>query len=165
MRLGVVSDAHDRLLNVERIVEAFRGAKVDAVVHTGDITLPMTLARFARVEVPVFGVPGNNDHDREGLDNVAERLGMTLEPRTLEIELGGRRVFVVHDPEDVDLGELCSGDGSPELVLHGHTHRHRWARSAVSWVFNPGECAGFVEGLGSVGVLDLRNMSQELLSV
>ena len=165
MKIGVVSDTHDRLANVERILARFAEARVDAVVHTGDFTLPATLELFGRVGVPTYGVLGNNDHDRQGLLATAERLGMQLGEHTLALELAGRSVFVVHDPEDVDLQELCSSPGAPHLVVHGHTHRHRWQRCGEAWIFNPGECAGHVEGLGAVGVVDLLGMDSALLQV
>ncbi len=165
MKLGVVSDTHDRAQNVERILSRFAEAQVEAVVHTGDFTLPQTLEMFARLEIPVYGVLGNNDHDREGLLGVASRAGMHLGEHSLELDLGGRRVCVVHDPEDVDLAELGSREGGPELVLHGHTHRYRWERVGRVWVFNPGECAGFVEGLGAVGVIDVPSLGCVTLKV
>ena len=43
MRIGVVSDTHNQLRNVERIVELFNAAGVSRVVHTGDITQAKTL--------------------------------------------------------------------------------------------------------------------------
>ncbi len=42
MRIGVVSDTHNHLANVGRIVELFNEAGVERVVHTGDITQAKT---------------------------------------------------------------------------------------------------------------------------
>ena len=36
MRIGVVSDTHNNLKNVAKIVELFNEARVDRVIHTGD---------------------------------------------------------------------------------------------------------------------------------
>ena len=43
MRIGIVSDTHNNLGNVAAIVELFNQAKVDRVIHTGDITQAKTL--------------------------------------------------------------------------------------------------------------------------
>ncbi|GIR63688.1 MAG: hypothetical protein CM15mP68_3540 [Pseudomonadota bacterium] len=43
MRIGVVSDTHNNLKNVRRIVELFNTAAVDRVIHTGDITQAKTI--------------------------------------------------------------------------------------------------------------------------
>ena len=66
MRIGVVSDTHDNLRNVERIVEIFRASRVERIVHTGDITRADTLDRFGSLAIPLHGVYGNNDVDRRG---------------------------------------------------------------------------------------------------
>ena len=55
MRIGVVSDTHDNLSNVRRIVGLFNDANVDRVVHTGDITQPKTLDLLAGLNVPLVG--------------------------------------------------------------------------------------------------------------
>ena len=46
MILGVVSDTHNRLSNVEKIIDIFNEKNVDKVIHTGDITQAKTLSRF-----------------------------------------------------------------------------------------------------------------------
>ena len=56
MRIGVVSDTHNHLANVARIVELLNRAGVDHVVHTGDITQPKTLDVLARLVAPLTGV-------------------------------------------------------------------------------------------------------------
>ncbi len=47
MRIGVVSDTHNHLKNVARIVELFNAARVERVIHTGDITQAKTIRTFA----------------------------------------------------------------------------------------------------------------------
>ena len=68
MRIGVVSDTHNNLRNVARIVELFNEAHVDLVVHTGDITQAKTLDVLAGLSSPLVGVFGNNDQERESLN-------------------------------------------------------------------------------------------------
>ncbi len=43
MRIGVVSDTHNNLKNVAKIVDLFNASRVERVVHTGDITQAKTL--------------------------------------------------------------------------------------------------------------------------
>jgi predicted phosphodiesterase len=47
MRIGIVSDTHNHLRNVTRIVDLFANAEVERVVHTGDITQAKTRVPFA----------------------------------------------------------------------------------------------------------------------
>jgi putative phosphoesterase len=160
MRIGVVSDTHDRLTNVGRIVDLFNEAGVERVIHTGDLTKTAVLEEFARLEAPLFGVFGNNDlPDHARLEIDARRLGLNfvLPPRTLE--WAGRRILVLHDPEDAP-PDWSSGI---DLLLHGHTHRHRHEQHGDTLIFNPGECAGFMAGHNAVGVIDLNSLEVERL--
>ena len=160
MRIGVVGDTHDRTSNVDQIVDLFREANVERIVHTGDITRPAVLEQFAALDVPMAGVFGNNDHDvRIGLETEASRLGMdfVLPPRTLE--WAGRRILVVHDPEEAP----AMLPSEIDLLLHGHTHRHRHERQGETLIFNPGECAGFMVGYNAVGLVDLVSLEARRL--
>jgi uncharacterized protein len=159
MKIGVVSDTHNHLPNVARIVELLNAAGVERVVHTGDITQPGTLEVLARLEAPLWGVYGNNDRgERAGLAAAAARLGLRLAEPPLELVWAERRIVVVHDPRDLD------GAGPDHaLALHGHTHRLHLERTEQRLVFNPGECAGHLPGHNAVGVVDLGTLEAELL--
>jgi putative phosphoesterase len=144
-------------------VGLFEAARVERIVHTGDITQPAVLERLSRLRVPLLGVFGNNDwSERTQLRRHANRFGMELcdPPRT--IEWANRRILVVHDPEDAP--PAIEESAAPvDLVLHGHTHRHRHERVGDTLVFNPGECAGLFAGRNAVGVVDLVSLDAELL--
>jgi len=161
MRIGVVSDTHNHLANVARIVDLLNAAGVERVVHTGDITQPGTLERLARLDAPLWGVFGNNDlGEREGLAAASARLGLVLCDPPLEVVWADRRVVVVHDPRELE--RLAD---PPAVALHGHTHRRRLERTAGgTLVFNPGECAGHLAGHNAVGVVDLAALEVEILS-
>ena len=159
MRIGVVSDTHNNLANVRRIVELFNAVKVDRVIHTGDITQAKTLDLFAHLEAPLFGVFGNNDVEREALDAAVARHRFTFMEPPFRLEWHERQIVVVHDPRDLD--RALAADH--HVALHGHTHHHRLERSDARLIFNPGECAGHLDGYNAVGVLDLASLDAELL--
>lgn len=159
MRIGVVSDTHNNLRNVTRIVELLNEARVDRVVHTGDITQAKTLEIFGGLDAPLFGVFGNND-ERLPLLDVASRLGMRLVEGPLQLEWASRRIVVAHDP--LELRQAMRSEHS--VALHGHNHRRVMERLGDRLTFNPGECAGHMPGRNAIGVLDLCDLSTELLS-
>ena len=158
MRIAVVSDTHNNLRNVTRIVELLNAARVERVVHTGDITQARTLEVLARLHAPLVGVYGNND-EREEIAPVAAQFAMQLVEGHLSFEAAGRRVGVIHDPFHIDDALVAAHD----LVLHGHTHRLVLARRGSALLFNPGECAGMLDGHNAVGVVDLAKLEVELL--
>ena len=161
MKIGVVSDTHNNLANVREIVKLFNAAGVDRVVHTGDITQAKTLDVLADLDAPLYGVFGNNDLERDGLDASAQAHGFSFADPPLELRWAGRRIVVVHDPKSLD----ALPDHAHDLTLHGHTHLHRcdYAHSLGRLIFNPGECAGHMKGYNAVGVVDLGDLRTSLL--
>jgi predicted phosphodiesterase len=100
MRIGVVSDTHNRLPNVRRIVDLLNAAGVERVIHTGDITQARTLHAFGGLDASLIGVFGNND-EREPLLEAARDLGFALNDGPLELLLAETRIVVVHDPREL----------------------------------------------------------------
>ncbi len=159
MRIGVVSDTHNNLKNVARIVALFNAARVERVIHTGDITQAKTIHMFAGLTAPLWGVFGNNDQEREALEAAIGERGFTFVDPPLELYWHERRIVVVHDPRDLDR----AFDADHHVALHGHTHHHRLERSGARLIFNPGECAGHMEGYNAVGIVDLDSLDAEIL--
>ena len=159
MKIGVVSDTHNNLRNVRRIVELFNASGVERVIHTGDITQAKTLEIFAQLDAPLFGVYGNNDQERPSLEAAVATHGFHFVDPPLELTWVQQQILVVHDPLELE-GPMHDGHN---LVLHGHTHLKRIEQSARQLIFNPGECAGHMEGLNAIGVVDLTTLAPELL--
>lgn len=158
MRIGVVSDTHNLLPNVRRIVELFNAANVERVIHTGDVTQARTVHAFAALRAPLIGVYGNNDEIDDIAPAAAEH-GFAFHEGALGLELAGRRIVVVHDPKDL----VAAREEEHDVALHGHDHRLVVERNAGRLRFNPGECAGLVPGYNAIGVLDLISLEVELL--
>ena len=118
MRIGVVSDTHNNMKNVRKIVELFNQAQLDHVIHTGDITQAKTLEVFAELNAPLHGVFGNNDQERDELESAIARYGFYFQDPPYQFTLAEREIIVVHDPLEFE-GHLDDQD----LALHGHTHR------------------------------------------
>ena len=160
MKIGVVSDTHNNLANVREIVKIFNEAGVDRVVHTGDITKGATLDLFGELEMPLFGVFGNNDVERESLDQVIEQRGFHFGERYLNVNWHDSQIVIVHDPRELDSMQL-----DYDLALHGHTHLYRVDRTeSGSLIFNPGECAGHVKGLNAVGIVNLDQLETSIVN-
>ena len=159
MRIGIVSDTHNNMRNVSRIVELFNEAGVERVIHTGDITQAKTLEVFGHLDAPMYGVFGNNDQEREALERAISQHGFIFREPPFELEWHERRIIVVHDPLEFE-GKLLHHH---ELALHGHTHIYRYERRNRQVIFNPGECAGHMQGFNAIGVMDLNDLSVEIL--
>ena len=159
MRIGVVSDTHNNLKNCRRIVELFNAQGVEQVIHTGDITQAKTIDVFAGLRMPMSGVFGNNDQERSSLEGAINRCGFLFVEPPLTLSWAGREIVIVHDPLELQ----TVNQDEYELVLHGHTHQLTIEHHQNRLVFNPGECAGMMEGFNSIGILDLSDMKPEII--
>lgn len=160
MKIGVVCDTHNNIKNVRRIVELFNESNPSLVVHTGDITKASTLDLFASLRCELVGVFGNNDVERDDLDESIARHGFHFVEPPYSFECGGRKITVVHDPMTISESMLAEN----ELILHGHTHLKRIEQSSGGLIFNPGECAGHMAGYNAIGLVDLHDLSVEILN-
>lgn len=160
MRIGVVSDTHNNLKNVRRIVELFNDANVACVVHTGDITQAKTIDAFAGLNTPLFGVFGNNDQgELHELEATVRKHGFHFVQPPLALTWAERRIVVVHDPEELAM----IAEDEFDVILHGHTHRQIIEYREDRLTFNPGESAGIMEGSNAIGVLDLVDLRAEII--
>jgi putative phosphoesterase len=159
MRIGVVSDTHNNLTNCRKIVALFNEAEVDLVIHTGDVTQAKTIDVFGELSMPMIGVFGNNDVERESLEPAIARAGFEFFNPPYECELAEKSICIVHDPLEFPEGYQSRFDVS----LHGHTHRFLYEKSESHLAFNPGECAGMMKGLNAIGIVDLVQMNAEVI--
>ncbi len=159
MRIGIVSDTHNNLKNCRRIVSLFNDAGVEQVIHTGDITQAKTIDVFAQLDMPMTGVFGNNDQERPSLEEAICRAGFNFVDPPLRLSWAGRDIVIVHDPLEL----RSVNQDEYELILHGHTHQLTIEHHQSRLVFNPGECAGMMEGFNAVGILDLTDMKPEVI--
>jgi hypothetical protein len=118
--VGVVSDTHGEL---PKSALGLLGG-VAHILHAGDAGSAGVLAALARI-ARVTAVRGN-----------AEPAGRTAAlPRSAAVEIGGARVYVIHDISDLDLDPAAAGFAA---VVHGHTHRPEIVRRDGVLYVNPG---------------------------
>ena len=132
-KLGLIADTHDNVQALDAALAIFRERGVGCVVHAGDVTTSVTLARLKGWHAIV--ALGNNDAD-EGMVHAARQAGIEL-MEVWEGWLSGLRVAVVHGHDHRRLAEAV-GSGRFDLVVTGHTHRLRNEVVGHTRVLNPG---------------------------
>ncbi len=157
MLLGVVSDTHNNLKNIDLIISLFNEKKVESVIHTGDITNSKSLDKFSKLKSRFICVYGNNDRNEDGLKDVALKYNFELEQPPHVTEIANKKIAIFHEPEIID--DFLSNNADMDVVLHGHTHRYREETFNGTLIFNPGESAGFLKGKNTVGIINLKDMS------
>lgn len=160
MKIGICSDSHDNLPNLEKAMCEFARRGVSAVIHAGDFVAPFTIDALKLAGCPVYGVFGNCDGERRGL---VERMGeipgeVNMEPHLYE--LGGKRFVVMHHPEWVS---AFARDELADVVIHGHTHELRVEKQDGCWVINPGEVFGRLSAGPSIVFYDTEVGEPEVI--
>jgi len=73
MRVGLLSDTHDRIPAITDLLQVMRDKGVTLVMHAGDYCSPFSLEPFNDLNMALLGIFGRNDGDQEGLKAVAAR--------------------------------------------------------------------------------------------
>jgi putative phosphoesterase len=131
MRVAVLSDTHaPRFWKRCPPAVAEHLDDVDLILHAGDVCTADVLDELAR-HAPVQAVLGNND----GPD-----VGAWGAPETLEIELDGVRLGMIHDsgPKSGRLERLRRLFPAASLVVFGHSHIPMDLADDDFRIFNPG---------------------------
>ena len=156
MLIGIVSDTHNNLKNIDKIISLFNKEKVSLVIHTGDIANASSLEKFTELNSKLIGVYGNNDRNEVGIKEIAKKNNFLFQEPPKTLTLCDKKLVIFHEPDAIDDFLLQNKD--TDVVIHGHTHRYRNEDKDGILIFNPGECAGMRKGSNAVGVLNLQTL-------
>ena len=161
MLVGIVGDTHNNLKNISKICDIFNAEEVDLVIHTGDITLPKSLKAFKKLNCKLLGVFGNNDIDeKNGLIEASKEFSCSMHDEPFSFELIDKKISVLHHPELINERLIKQSN----FIFHGHTHRYRNEVIDKTIIFNPGECAGFLEGKNQIGVVNIEDSRTKVIN-
>jgi hypothetical protein len=162
MRIGLMADTHDHLTATAELLGRMTAAGVGMVLHAGDFCAPFSLRPFAEAAVALAGVFGRNDGDHEGLRAAAAaNVGMEIYESPHSLEIGDRRILLVHDIGDVHQRSLAAH----HYVVHGCVHQVEMKERGESLLINPGEACGWVYGSATAAILDLDTREVEILKL
>ncbi len=169
MRLGILSDSHDNIANAKRAVELLVKEGSQAIMHLGDYVAPFTLKAILETlppQVPFYGVFGNNDGEKKGLLEVADKRKALLTDPPHSLELAGLRILLLHGFGSPgltrEIAEALASSGKWDVILYGHTHEKDNRRIGKTLLVNPGETAGALNE-PSVALLDLYSMEARII--
>ncbi len=144
MKIGVISDTHDRLESIKKAIDIFKKERVGLIIHCGDWVSPYTLEYFDFVlkdyKIPVKSVFGNNEGDIKRLLERNSKLTNPIEfalKEVFEIKIGKRKIAVYHGQDNVILNALIKSK-IYDSVFTGHTHIVKNILINNVFVLNPG---------------------------
>ena len=139
--VAILSDSHDNIAVLEKVLTAANAAGATTLLHCGDLCAPFMLNLLGeRFAGPIHVVFGNNDGDGRLLQTVAARHPqITLHGIYAELAIADRRVAMIHYPEPA----LRIAQSSQfDLVCYGHDHTRHLEKMGAGWLLNPGEILG-----------------------
>ena len=162
MKIGILSDTHGNLPIVRKVVGIFRGNKVSAIFHCGDIGSLEILTELAKLNVPVHAVLGNVDQFSKDWKYAPTPTGLQLHGRFGIIELGGLRIAVLHS-DDREATDRAIRSGDYDFVFTGHSHEFHDYLVKSTRCINPGTAGRGAPN--TCAVLDLENGVLEVFSM
>src|SRR5262245_46378865 len=135
MKLGILSDTHDRFENITAALAEFKRRGVEAVLHCGDIESPEAVRSFAGL--PTHFVLGNCDWKPDRIRYAIAEIGATLHEPFGELQFGTKRIAWIHSHDKRLFRNLEEAERF-DYLFYGHTHVAEQHRTGKTLVVNPG---------------------------
>ena len=154
--IGIIADTHDNIDAIRKSVEFFNSMDVSLVLHAGDLISPFTVREFEKLDAKFLGVFGNNDGERNGLNEKFSKIGVKLED-FITLEYKGKQICVYHGTYKSIVNALLKSRHY-DIVIKGHTHKVEIEKCENTLLINPGEACGYLTGKRTVATLDVKKM-------
>lgn len=166
MKVCILSDSHDHIALLDAAVADAIGAGAEMILHCGDVVAPSTLTCLDRYGLPIHVIHGNNSGDLYTLGRLASREENTIHYHGMDagLELGGRRIFLVHYPH---YARALATTGDWDLVCCGHSHKVSietvsHIQGGITYLANPGTIGGVGKAPATFILADLGLMTFEV---
>jgi uncharacterized protein len=134
MKIGVLSDTHDRVQITAEAVRLLTEQGAELLLHCGDIASPRIVRLFE--SICTHFVFGNWDDEQE-LSPVMREIGATPHREFGQLTLAGKKVAWVHSHRYGQLQRL-EQSGEFDFLFYGHTHVAESHQTGRTLVANPG---------------------------
>src|SRR5215217_797635 len=141
MRLGILSDIHDHLHNLDAAI-SYLSRETQLLICCGDLCSPFVMDELKKYSGPAHIVFGNNDADLFRITRKSDSR-VQVYGEFLELNLDNFRVAVNHFD---NIAAPIAKSGQYDLVCFGHNHRYSLTRYGKTIALNPGTLMGSAFG-------------------
>ena len=160
MKIGIITDSHDRIELLNRAIELFNKNNVKVIIHCGDFCAPFIMDELAKFKGEIHCVFGNID-DRFNTPKRAESLGIKFHGDIAEIEIEKRKIAVNHFS---NIAEALASTGKYDAVFYGHNHIADKKKIGKTLLVNAGELMDRKTG-PSVAIYDTKTNDAEIIKL
>jgi uncharacterized protein len=144
MKIGIMSDSHDRAEFFVKALEFFKEHNVVMIIHCGDWVAPFMLKYTKTAPAPIVGVFGNNEGSKELFHKIIEDEKITavdIKDLVNETKVDGKKIAVTHGHHLDTLRKLIQSQ-QYDLICSGHTHEPIIKQINKTLHINPGALLG-----------------------
>lgn len=141
MFVAIISDIHNNLVNLEKVLNYCKANEIDTLICCGDLASAETLDFLCdNFSGSIHYTFGNMDNDQLRNFKFADQYKNAILYKDFgETVLDKKRIAFVHFPEDAKQLALT---GKYAFVFYGHTHKPWEEMVGKCKVLNPGNVAG-----------------------
>ncbi len=141
MKIVIISDSHDNLPNIEKMLDWVLKNEIQIIIHCGDLAAPSVLVReFQPKFKGQFHFVHGNVADYELNEKIASEFdNMTCHGNQGFLKIDGKKIAFCHYPNQAD---KLAETGKYDLVFYGHDHKPWEKNIGKTKLFNPGTLAG-----------------------
>jgi len=163
VRIGLLSDTHNNVENLEQALNHLRQEDVNILIHCGDFTDP-DLVRLL-YGFRVIAVFGNGDYASGQIrQNLLELNPTNFAGLVYTGELGGARIAISHGHLPGKISELVRSD-EYDFVFTGHSHIHMDATYGSTRLVNPGSLGGKRSEARQFCMVDLASRAVQFIEI
>ena len=141
MRIAIISDIHDNLINLKKCLQWCEEQGIMVIICCGDVASSETLKFLAnKFSGTIHLVRGNADIYDD--DEINQYKNIQYYNKIGRIEINNRRIGICHEPyliPKVITKEKC------DIVFYGHTHKPWIAKKQKIIMINPGTLGSMFE--------------------
>ncbi|HLC75865.1 MAG TPA: metallophosphoesterase [Candidatus Peribacterales bacterium] len=161
MLLGIISDTHEHIENIQKAKKVFAEKGASPIIHLGDYCAGPSVRAFAGAKI--IGILGNNDGDHLRIEQNFKQIGGDFRWEFCVLEFDGLTIACYHGTVP-EITEALIGCKKYDVVLSGHTHESSLEIKEGVLVLNPGTAHGFGKA-ATVAILDTVKKSAEIIEL
>jgi len=163
MKIAVMSDTHDNVVNMKKVLGRISEIGVDQIIHCGDLISPFIMDELQAFEKKVHVVFGYQDVNLVTISHSFEKKysNLIFYKDFGKIEIGGRKIFIIHNNE---LSREIAENKKYDVVFYGHNHVAKSELVGKTLLVNPGEVLG-IKGKVTFAVYDTEKNNIEIIEL
>lgn len=140
MKTAIISDIHDNLSNLEKLLSFAKDENIRALFICGDICFERTLEKITdEFPYPIYLCLGNGDERYDLNPLFKNNKKLHCSPDTLEVEIDGVKIALNHFPATA---RRLSKTSKYNFVFYGHNHKPWIEETENTILANPGTLGG-----------------------